>query len=51
MAMPKGGNIGYPATAEEIETFVGLLPRAAPRMTRAQRAAIADYLTAHAPQQ
>jgi thiol:disulfide interchange protein len=31
LAMPKGGNIGYPATPEEIMTFEGLLPKAAPR--------------------
>src|SRR4051812_7835999 len=45
LAMPKGANIGYPATPEEIKTFTGLLPKAAPRMTADQRAAIADYLT------
>ena len=51
LAMPKGGNIGYPATPEEIKTFESLLPKAAPRMTAAQRASISDYLTKHAPQQ
>jgi hypothetical protein len=51
MAMPKGGNIGYPATPEEIQTFVNLLPKAAPRMTTAQRVAVTEYLTAHAPKQ
>ena len=49
MAMPDGGNIGYPATPEEIKTFGDLLPRAAPRMTAANRALIVDYLTRHAP--
>jgi len=51
LAMPKGGNIGYPATPEEIKTFEGLLPKAAPRMTAAQRGSISDYLTKHAPKQ
>ena len=51
LAMPKGVNIGYPATPEEIKTFESLLPKAAPRMTAAQRASISDYLTKHAPQQ
>jgi thioredoxin-related protein len=51
LAMPKGGNIGYPATPEEIKTFEGLLPKAAPRMTAAQRATISDYLRKHAPKQ
>jgi len=51
LAMPKGANIGYPATPEEIKTFESLLPKAAPRMTAAQRASISDYLTKHAPQQ
>jgi thioredoxin-related protein len=51
LAMPKGANIGYPATPEEIKTFEGLLPKAAPRMTAAQRALISDYLTKHAPKQ
>ena len=36
-------------TPEEIKTFEGLLPKAAPRMTADQRASIAGYLTKHAP--
>ena len=51
MAMPKGGNIGYPATPEEIQIFGSLLPKAAPRLTATQRASIAEYLTKHAPKQ
>lgn len=51
LAMPEGGNIGYPATPEEIKIFEGLLPKAAPRMTGAQRASIIEYLTNHAPKQ
>jgi thioredoxin-related protein len=46
MAMPDGGNIGHPATPEEIQVFAGLLEKTAPRMTAAQRKQISDYLTA-----
>jgi thiol:disulfide interchange protein len=49
LAMPGGKNIGHPANAEEITAFVGLLERTAPRMTGAQRAKIAEYLTKNAP--
>jgi hypothetical protein len=45
LAMPGGGNIGHPATAEEIKAFEKLLERTAPRMTDAERARITDYLT------
>ena len=51
LAMPERGNIGYPATPEEIKTFGGLLPKAAPRMTSAEQALITEYLTKHAPKQ
>jgi thioredoxin-related protein len=44
-AMPDGSNIGHPVTPEEIKAFVGLLERTAPRMTAAQRTAIADHLS------
>lgn len=44
MAMPDGGNIGHPATPEEIKIFVGLLEKTAPRMTAEQRQKITDYL-------
>lgn len=49
MAMPGGKNIGHPANAEEIKAFDGLLERTAPRMTKEQRAKIADYLTKTMP--
>jgi len=49
MSMPNGGNIGHPANAEEIKAFVELLKRTAPRMTDAERAQIADYLTKTIP--
>jgi len=45
LAMPNGGNIGHPATPEEIKAFEGLLMRTAPRMTAAQRAQIVKYLS------
>jgi thioredoxin-related protein len=45
LAMPDGGNIGHPATPEEIKAFEGLLARTAPRMTAAQRAQVVKYLS------
>jgi thioredoxin-related protein len=44
MAMPDGGNIGHPATPEEIKVFIGLLEKTAPRMTAAERQQVTDYL-------
>jgi thioredoxin-related protein len=44
MAMPDGGNIGHPATEEEIKVFDGLLEKTAPRMTADQRKQISEYL-------
>jgi thioredoxin-related protein len=44
MAMPDGGNIGFPAKPEEYVAFDGLLKKTAPRMTDAQRKQISDYL-------
>lgn len=45
LAMPDGGNIGHPATPEEIKAFDGLLVKTAPRMTAAQRKQVSDYLS------
>ena len=45
LAMPNGGNIGHPVTPEEIEAFLGLLERTAPRMAAADRARVAAYLS------
>jgi hypothetical protein len=42
--MPNGGNIGHPFQLGEIEAFVGLLGKTAPRMTSADRSRIAEYL-------
>lgn len=44
MAMPDGANIGHPVTPEEIQAFVGLLEKTAPRMTAVQRQQVSDYL-------
>jgi thioredoxin-related protein len=49
LMMPDGGNIGYPATAEEIAAFGELLAKTAPRLTAANRAAIEDWLKRNAP--
>ena len=48
-ALGKGGNIGYPATPEEIKAFAGLLEKTAPRMTIKERDQIVAYLTKNAP--
>lgn len=45
LAMPDGGNIGYPATPEEIRAFDDLLVRTAPRITPGERAQVVDYLS------
>ncbi len=47
--MPGGANIGYPATAQEIQVFEGLLRQTARRMSAAQRAQIVSYLKKNAP--
>lgn len=49
LAMPNGGNIGYPVTSEEITAFEGLLAKTAPRMNATQRATVVDWLTKNAP--
>jgi thiol:disulfide interchange protein len=43
-AMPDGTNIGFPATAQELQMFMGLIDKTAPRMTKAERSKILDYL-------
>lgn len=45
LALPDGGNIGYPATPEEIKAFDTLLLKTAPRMTGEQRKQVSDYLS------
>lgn len=43
-AMSDGTNIGFPATAEELQRFVGLIDRTAPRLGKAEREKVVDYL-------
>jgi len=48
LALPNRENIGYPSSKAEIKAFDKLLEQTAPRMTSADRAAIADYLAKNA---
>jgi thiol:disulfide interchange protein len=43
-AMPDGSNIGFPATPQELQTFMTLIDKTAPRLSKADRAAIVTYL-------
>ncbi len=43
-AMPDGTNIGFPANAKELQAFVGLIDRTAPRLDNVERTKIVDYL-------
>jgi thiol:disulfide interchange protein len=47
-AMPDKSNIGFPATPEEIDAFMALLDRTAPRLDAPGRAAVVAYLHATA---
>jgi thiol:disulfide interchange protein len=47
--MPKGANIGYPAEPEEIEAFMALVRKTAPKITATDFAMLKSYLVAHAP--
>jgi thiol:disulfide interchange protein len=49
LVMPKGGNIGYPVTPEEVTAFGGLLEKTALHMTPAERTKVTDWLTKNAP--
>jgi len=44
-AMPGGGNIGYPTTPKEVQAFIRLLGKAAPRMTADDLATIGQYFS------
>jgi thiol:disulfide interchange protein len=44
-AMPDGTNIGFPATAQELQAFVGVLDKTAPRLGKVERTKIVDYLS------
>ena len=43
-AMPDGSNIGFPGTPQELQMFVALLDKTAPRMASTDRVKIVDYL-------
>src|ERR1043166_597829 len=43
-AMPKGANIGCPDTPEEIDAFMGLIQKTAPRWSAADREKLKSYL-------
>jgi uncharacterized protein YyaL (SSP411 family) len=43
-AMPDGSNIGFPGTPQELQVFVALLDKTAPKLTQAGRGKIVDYL-------
>jgi thioredoxin-related protein len=48
-ALPKEQNIGYPAAPEEIEAFMELIKKTAPRWKEADRAKLRAYLVENAP--
>ena len=43
--LPNNASVGHPDTPEEVNAFVGLLERTAPRMSAAQRRQVWEYLT------
>ena len=43
-AMPDGGNIGFPAVPAEIDAFLSLIDKTAPRLSAANRAVVKAYL-------
>jgi hypothetical protein len=47
--MPKAQNIGYPAAPEEIQAFMELIHKTAPRWSDADLAKLKAYLIANAP--
>ncbi|HLK59448.1 MAG TPA: hypothetical protein VKU00_23000 [Chthonomonadaceae bacterium] len=48
-AMPKAQNIGYPASPEEIQAFINLIHKTAPRWSDADLQKLKAYLTDNAP--
>ena len=44
MAMPNGGNIGFPANQEELTAFMGLFDKTAPRLSAEERGQLVEYL-------
>jgi hypothetical protein len=49
MAMPNGGNIGFPANAIELQAFTALLDKTAPALTSADRVVLMEYLNRVVP--
>ena len=49
--MSKNENIGYPGSTDEINAFMKLIKKAAPRMTRKEESIIVDCLQKNAPKQ
>ena len=46
-AMPKEANIGCPDTPEEIDAFMGIIQKTAPRWSETDRGKLKAYLLAH----
>ena len=44
MAMPNGGNIGFPANQEELTAFMSLFDKTAPRLSADERGRLVGYL-------
>ena len=49
MAMPRGGNIGFPANQEEITAFMTLIGKTAPALSSAERDRLVSYLNKIVP--
>ena len=49
LAMPNGGNIGFPADPNELQAFVALLDKTAPALASAERERVVAYLTKIVP--
>ena len=46
---PKSGNIGYPATPDEIAWFVTMLRKSAPKLSEQELATVQNWLRDHSP--
>lgn len=49
IAMPGGANLGYPASPQQIDVFVGLIKKTAPHCSAADLKTMRDYLIANPP--
>lgn len=47
--MPKGTNIGYPGSPEEISAFMALIKKTAPRWSQGDQDKLREYFVANAP--